>query len=82
MGHKHLRFRCALASGDTSRPFPLKFRYLPNLEEESPLTGQDFLDLNIKVFADMTQRNAFCCYSLSTTQWRHGRSQIPAESSD
>ena len=40
-----------LASGSTSRPFPLRFHYRPNLEEESPLMGEDFLDFNIKVFA-------------------------------
>ncbi|MGC2331378.1 MAG: sialidase family protein, partial [Candidatus Acidiferrales bacterium] len=40
-----------LDPGATSRPFSLKFRYLADQEEKRPLAGEDFLDLNIRVFA-------------------------------
>ena len=41
----------ALDPGATSRPFPLKFRYLPAGGEVPPLTSEDFLELDVKVFA-------------------------------
>jgi hypothetical protein len=40
-----------LDAGATSKPFSLKFRYLPSRSDEAYTTTEDFLDLNIKIFA-------------------------------
>jgi hypothetical protein len=35
----------------SSRPFTLRFRCIPNRRKDAPFIDEDFLDLNIKVFA-------------------------------